>query len=109
MRITSFDAVIFDMDGVLTKTAIVHAKAWKAAFDEHLRIREKQYNEPFREFTHEQDYLTYVDGKPRYDGVKSFLESRGINIPFGEPADSPEKETVCGIGNKKNKWFMEVI
>lgn len=109
MRITSFDAVIFDMDGVLTKTAIVHAKAWKAAFDEHLRIREKQYNEPFREFTHEQDYLTYVDGKPRYDGVKSFLESRGINIPFGQPADSPEKETVCGIGNKKNKWFMEVI
>ncbi|MFC1592566.1 trehalose-phosphatase [Candidatus Omnitrophota bacterium] len=109
MRINSFDAVIFDMDGVLTKTAAVHAKAWKAAFDEYLRLREKRDKEPFREFTHEHDYLVYVDGKPRYDGVKSFLESRGIEIPFGEPQDPPDKETVCGIGNKKNEKFFEVI
>lgn len=105
----SFDAVIFDLDGVITKTALIHAQSWKSVFDEYLRLREKRNNEPFREFTHESDYLTYVDGKPRYDGVKSFLESRGIKIPFGEPSDPPDKETVCGIGNKKNARFLEVI
>lgn len=105
----SFESVIFDLDGVITKTALVHAKAWKAAFDEYLRLREKRDGEPFREFTHENDYLPYVDGKPRYQGVKSFLKSRGINIPFGSPSDSPDKETVCGVGNKKNAMFNEVL
>ena len=102
-------AVIFDSDGVITKTAKVHARAWKAAFDEYLRLREERDKEPFREFTHENDYLPFVDGKPRYEGVRSFLESRGIHIPFGEPEDSPEKETVCGIGNRKNVKFVEVL
>ncbi|MGD9014464.1 MAG: trehalose-phosphatase [Candidatus Omnitrophota bacterium] len=104
-----FDAVIFDLDGVITKTALIHAKAWKLVFDEYLQMREKRNNESFREFTHESDYLTYVDGKPRYDGVKSFLESRGIKIPFGQPNDPPEKETICGIGNRKNSKFLEII
>ena len=105
----SFDAVIFDLDGVITKTALVHAQAWKSTFDQYLRLREERNNEPFREFTHEVDYLTYVDGKPRYQGVNSFLESRGIKIPFGEPSDPPEKETVCGIGNRKNTMLLEVL
>ncbi len=105
----SFEAVIFDLDGVITKTALVHARAWKSVFDEYLRLREKRNNEPFREFTHEVDYLTYVDGKPRYDGVRSFLESRGIHIPFGDPSDTLDKETICGIGNKKNMAFLQLI
>lgn len=105
----SFQAIIFDLDGVITKTATVHAKAWKKTFDDYLKLREKRDGEPFREFTHENDYLPYVDGKPRYQGVKSFLESRGVNIPFGEPSDPPDKETVCGVGNKKNEMFRLVL
>jgi trehalose 6-phosphate phosphatase len=105
----AFKSVIFDLDGVITKTALVHAAAWKEAFDEYLRQREARDKETFREFTHQDDYLPFVDGKPRYQGVKSFLESRGINIPFGEPSDSPDAETVCGIGNRKNQKFTEVL
>jgi beta-phosphoglucomutase family hydrolase len=103
-----FDAVIFDLDGVITKTALVHSAAWKDMFDGYLREREEKYGETFKEFT-QQDYLNYVDGKPRYDGVKSFLESRGIEIPYGDPSDSIDKETVCGIGNRKNLAFNEII
>ncbi len=105
----SFQSVIFDLDGVITKTAHVHGKAWKAVFDDYMRMREKRDGEPFREFTHEKDYLPYVDGKPRYKGVRSFLESRGIHIPQGDPADSPGKETICGIGNRKNDLFREIL
>lgn len=105
----NFDAVIFDMDGVITKTAVVHSLAWKNMFDEYLRLREKEHGEPFREFTHAQDYLAYVDGRPRYKGVEAFLKSRGINIPFGEPNDAPRKETVCGLGNRKNEFFNKVL
>ncbi len=104
-----FKAVVFDLDGVITKTALVHAAAWKAMFDEYLRLREQREGEAFREFTHEKDYLPYVDGKPRYEGVKSFLESRQIHIPFGEPVDPVDKETVCGLGNRKNVKFREVL
>ena len=94
----AFKAVVFDLDGVITRTAAVHAKAWKSMFDSYLRLREERDGEPFREFTHEADYLPYVDGKPRYEGVQSFLESRGIQIPFRDPSDSPDQETVCGLG-----------
>ena len=104
-----YEAVIFDLDGVITKTALVHAQAWKAMFDEYLKLREERDKEPFAEFTHEKDYLPFVDGKPRYQGVQSFLESRGIQIPFGDPEDSPETETVCGLGNKKNIHFKAVL
>ena len=105
----SFEAVIFDMDGVITKTALTHAHAWKKMFDEYLRKREQEHGELFVEFTHAGDYLPYVDGKPRYKGVQSFLESRGIHVPFGDPTDSPGTETVCGLGNQKNIAFNEVL
>ncbi len=104
-----FDAVIFDLDGVVTQTAKVHAAAWKQMFDEYMRLREQRDGEVFKEFTYEHDYLTYVDGKPRYKGVASFLESRGINIPFGESDDGPDQETVCGLGNRKNGAFRQVL
>jgi beta-phosphoglucomutase family hydrolase len=109
MSQNNFDAVIFDLDGVITRTALVHSSAWKKMFDEYLLEREKKYGEPFREFSHESDYLPYVDGKPRYKGVESFLQSRGINIPFGDPEDKPGKETICGLGNRKNEAFNEVL
>ncbi|NOY37420.1 MAG: beta-phosphoglucomutase family hydrolase [Chlorobi bacterium] len=105
----NFDAVIFDLDGVITQTALVHGAAWKRMFDEYLRSREQRFGEPFREFTHAGDYLPYVDGKPRYQGVASFLESRKINIPFGDPSDPPDAETVCGLGNRKNLLFNAVL
>lgn len=104
-----FEAVIFDLDGVITQTALVHASAWKKMFDEYLVSREERNGEAFKEFTHAGDYLPYVDGKPRYNGVSSFLESRGIDIPFGDPGDDPKEETVCGLGNRKNIMFNEVL
>ena len=104
-----FEAVIFDLDGVITKTALVHAAAWKKMFDEYLISREERFGEPFKEFTHAGDYLPFVDGKPRYNGVASFLESRGIEIPFGDPGDDPDKESVCGLGNRKNIMFNKVL
>ena len=105
----NFDAVIFDMDGVITKTAAVHSLAWKKMFDEYLHYREKKHHEPFREFSHADDYLSHVDGRPRYKGVDTFLKSRGINIPLGKPEDEPGKETVCGLGNRKNEFFNKVL
>ena len=102
-------AVIFDMDGVITKTALTHASAWKKMFDEYLKKREAEHGEKFREFTHAGDYLPFVDGKPRYKGVQSFLESREIYLPFGDPMDEAGKETICGLGNRKNEAFNEVL
>lgn len=108
MGTLAFDTVIFDMDGVITKTAITHAAAWKKMFDEFLQMRSKELGEEFNEFT-QNDYLAFVDGKPRYKGVASFLESRNISIDFGDTADAPGKETICGLGNRKNEAFNEVI
>ncbi len=105
----SFNAVIFDLDGVITQTAKVHSLAWKRMFDNYLRMRQNKYSEPFKEFTHEKDYLPYVDGKPRYKGVEAFLNSRGIDLCFGDPSDSPETETICGLGNMKDKTFNKVL
>lgn len=104
---SEFDAVIFDMDGVVTKTATVHAAAWKRLFDDYLRERATREDKPFRPFDADSDYRRYVDGKPRYDGVVSFLESRGISLAFGDPGDQPDKETVCGLGNRKNRYFTQ--
>lgn len=109
MKNLSFEAVIFDMDGVITQTATTHAVAWKKMFDEYLQKRGKQNGEPFREFIYPDDYLTYMNGKLRYNGVASFLESRGIELPFGNTDDAPGKETICGLGNRKNETFREVI
>lgn len=108
-KFLNFDSVIFDLDGVVTKTAVVHASSWKVMFDDYLHLREERDGEPFKEFTYENDYLTYVDGKPRYKGVESFLQSRGINIEFGDAKDRPDTETVCGLGNKKNLTFTKVL
>lgn len=102
-----FDAVIFDMDGVVTDTARVHAAAWKQLFDDYLRRRAQREGAPFLPFDLDHDYRRYVDGKPRYDGVAAFLASRGITIPFGDPNDPPDAETACGLGNRKNQYFMQ--
>ena len=104
----AFEAVIFDLDGVITKTATTHSQAWKKMFDDYLLDRSEKNKETFNEFTPD-DYLTFVDGKPRYEGVKSFLDSRNIDLPFGSPEDSTDLETVCGLGNRKNKTFNEVL
>ncbi len=100
-----FDAVIFDMDGVVTDTARVHAAAWKQLFDDYLRERAERDGGTFAPFDLDRDYRRYVDGKPRYDGVAAFLASRGIAIPYGQPSDPPDAETACGLGNRKNEYF----
>jgi beta-phosphoglucomutase family hydrolase len=98
-------ALLFDLDGVLTQTAKVHFKAWKQTFDEFLKQRDA---DGFKEFT-QDDYNEYVDGMPRYDGVRTFLKSRGIELPDGAPDDAPDAETVDGIGNRKNELVMHLI
>src|SRR3990172_7713896 len=104
-----FDAVVFDLDGVLTDTAKVHATAWKSLFDDYLRMRATGRQEGFRPFDLESDYRCYVDGKPRHDGVRSFLRSRGIALPDGDPSTSPAEETVCGLGNRKDRIFHSIL
>jgi beta-phosphoglucomutase family hydrolase len=102
-------ACLFDLDGVLTKTATVHAAAWKQMFDDYLRQRAQRTGEPFVAFDTDSDYGEYVDGKPRYDGVRSFLASRGIELPEGEEDDPPTAETVHGLGNRKNELVLKMI
>jgi len=102
-------ALLFDLDGVLTQTAKVHAAAWKETFDGYLRQRAEKHGAAFQEFDKVADYDEYVDGKPRYDGVRSFLQSRGIELPEGDPDDPPSKETVCGVGNRKNELVLKLI
>jgi beta-phosphoglucomutase family hydrolase len=102
-------ACLFDMDGVLTKTATVHAAAWKQTFDALLRRLAARNSQPFEPFDDVRDYEQYVDGKPRADGVRSFLTSRGIDLPEGSPDDSPTAETVQGVGNAKNEAFNELL
>jgi trehalose 6-phosphate phosphatase len=103
-----YDAVLFDLDGVITATAHVHASAWRRMFDEYLEARADSLNKPFRPFT-EDDYLNHIDGRPRYDGVRTFLTSRGIELPEGGPSDPPDRETVCGLGNRKDELFNKVL
>jgi beta-phosphoglucomutase family hydrolase len=102
-------ACLFDLDGVLTQTAKVHAEAWKQAFDEYLRTRAHRDGEAFRAFDKVADYDEYVDGLPRYDGVRAFLKSRGITLPEGDPGDPPDAESVCGLGNRKNDLVLALI
>ncbi len=109
LDLSLFDAAIFDLDGVITKTARVHAAAWKNLFDDYLQARATQTGEPFLPFDLIKDYRQYVDGKPRYDGVISFLTSRGINLPHGEHSDPSDHETVCGLGNRKNVMFLKAL
>ncbi len=102
-------ACLFDLDGVLTGTADLHAAAWKAMFDGYLRLRAQRTGAPFVPFDVHADYDTYVDGKPRADGADSFLASRGITLPPGHDDDPPGMETVHGLGNEKNQMVLQAI
>jgi beta-phosphoglucomutase family hydrolase len=102
-------ACLFDLDGVLTRTAAVHAAAWKEMFDGYLRERARETGEPFVPFDPVKDYGRYVDGKKREDGTRSFLESRGITLPEGTPDDPPDNATVRGLGNRKNALVLKLI
>ncbi len=102
-------ACLFDLDGVLTDTASVHAAAWKQMFDDYLRARAEREGTAFVPFDAAADYGPYVDGKPRLDGTRSFLASRGIVLPEGEPGDAPDAETVVGLSTRKNDLVQEKI
>jgi beta-phosphoglucomutase family hydrolase len=102
-------ACLFDLDGVLTETATIHAAAWKEMFDAYLRERAARGGERFVPFDELTDYERYVDGRPRADGVRAFLESRGIKLPEGSPDDPPDRETVRGLGNRKNLLVLGLI
>ncbi|WP_279366407.1 HAD family hydrolase [Microbacterium testaceum] len=99
----AFEGVLFDLDGVLTPTAEVHMRAWKTMFDELFAAWkiEPAYTD--------RDYFEYVDGKKRYDGVASLLRSRDVEVPWGDPSDDPSEDTVCGVGNRKNVVFSEIL
>jgi alpha,alpha-trehalase len=105
LRVADIDAVVFDMDGVVTDTASVHAAAWKRLFDGFLAERARREGTEFVPFE-DEDYIRDVDGKPRYDGVRSFLASRGIVLPEGELTDPGIGETVAGLGNRKDEYFL---
>jgi beta-phosphoglucomutase family hydrolase len=98
-----YDAALFDLDGVLTPTAVVHMRAWDQMFNDFLAQLPDQ-----RPYT-DQDYFDHVDGLPRYEGVQTFLESRGIELPHGDPSDDPGQRSVCGLGNRKNALFTTVL
>jgi beta-phosphoglucomutase family hydrolase len=102
-------ACLFDLDGVITRTAVVHARAWKEMFDAYLRERSEQTGEPFVPFDAGADYDRYVDGRRRADGTRSFLASRGIELPEGDPDDDPGAATVNGLGNRKNEILLRRI
>ncbi len=102
-------ACLFDLDGVLTRTAKVHAAAWKETFDGYLRERAARTGEEFVEFDPVGDYDEYVDGRPRYEGVRSFLDSRGIELPQGERSDPAQAQTIDGLGNRKNAIVLRMI
>ncbi|MFF4014674.1 HAD family hydrolase [Streptomyces sp. NPDC001843] len=102
----TIQACLFDLDGVVTKTAVVHAAAWKETFDDFLRGYEGERARPFDAVA---DYDEYVDGRPRADGVRTFLASRGIDLPEGDPGDPPDAQTVHGLGNRKNELVLEKI
>lgn len=101
-----YEAVLFDLDGVLTPTAKVHASAWKRAFDDVLA---HLVGPDFEPFDTDRDYRRYVDGRPRYDGVATFLASRDIDLPRGHPSDPPGRDTICAVGNLKNQLIKQVL
>lgn len=115
-RVLDLDAAIFDLDGVLTQTATLHARAWKNLFDgffSRLEAEGMARGRDLRPFDMEGDYLAYVDGKPRYDGVRDMLQARGIELPWGDtqdaPDDDPQRATICSLGNRKNKKFNDLL
>ncbi len=109
MPLVHLKGAVFDLDGVITRTAKVHAKAWENMFNAFLKAYAEKENKPFSPFDPRDDYQQYVDGKPRYEGVKSFLASRGVHPPYGDPSDPPGEATICGLGNQKNVEFQAII
>ena len=109
INLEDFDGILVDLDGVVTETAKTHAEAWKKMFDEYLWKRAACLGGTFEPFDLKHDYWRFVDGKPRYDGVGSFLQSRGIYLPPGRESDPSDKETICGLGNRKNQLFLDAI
>ncbi len=107
VRRHDFDAAIFDLDGVLTEMARLHAAAWKAMFDAFLRSWADRHGESFRAFDDVADYLAYVDGRPREDGIRCFLRSRGISLPEGDEQGSGEADSVRALGGRKARLFQE--
>ncbi|MFO7890941.1 MAG: trehalose-phosphatase [bacterium] len=109
MNSNTFKAIILDLDGVITRTASVHARAWKQVFDEYLEKRRENGESIYQPFDIVEDYRGYVDGKPRYEGVRSFLNARGISLPEGTPDSQPGWNSICAIGNRKNEIFNEFL
>ncbi len=109
MSAITLKGVVFDLDGVITRTAKVHAQAWETAFNEFLKLRAKEKKLPFEPFDRTNDYQNYVDGKPRFEGVLSFLKSRNIRLAPGDPADPPSLDSICGIGNRKNELYQDIL
>jgi beta-phosphoglucomutase family hydrolase len=105
----AISACLFDLDGVLTRTAVLHAAAWKQAFDELLAARSQRTGEPFTPFDAVEDYDNYVDGRPRLAGTRTFLEARGIELPEGAPTDPPGSETVQGVASRKNELVLALM
>ena len=105
--LSRYDTLLFDLDGVITRTATLHAAAWKDLFDHFLAEWARKWDEPFIPFDATTDYLLHVDGRRRYDGVATFLRSRGIELPYGDPTDPPDAETIRGLGNRKNGYFNQ--
>jgi beta-phosphoglucomutase family hydrolase len=101
--------VVFDLDGVITRTASVHAQAWETAFNEFLKLRSEKKKIPFEPFDRTRDYQNYVDGKPRFEGVLSFLKSRNVRLPAGDPDDPPGMKSICAIGNRKNELYQKIL
>jgi beta-phosphoglucomutase family hydrolase len=107
--LSAFDAFLFDLDGVITRTAELHASAWKKLFDEYLAAHAARRATPFVPFDVAVDYRAYVDGKPRSAGIRDFLASRHIRLPDGTPQDEPSAETVHGLGKRKNRYFLNLL
>ena len=105
----TYEAVLFDLDGVLTATAALHARAWKRMFDDFLAARAPRSGGAFAPFELPRDYALHVDGLPRYDGVRGFLTARRVALPAGSPDDPPDRETVCGLGNRKQQLFSDLL
>ena len=109
IKLQEFEAFLFDLDGVVTRTASVHAVAWKRLFDDYLEHRARAKGAPFVPFDPVIDYQEYVDGRPREAGVQCFLAARGISLPPGSPDDGPEAETLNGLGKRKDQYFIQTL
>lgn len=109
LTLDHFDAVLFDLDGVLTPTADLHALSWQRAFDPFLEARSRVTGQPWQPLDIDQDYKCYLDGRIRYEAVATFLAARQIDLPYGSPTDPPGSDTICALGNLKDKLFEEIL